>query len=110
MKGGGNRRILRGEEDYEISYMYTCKDSIMNPKTLFEKVEEGESLVQGTVYTCTQQNLPVLMALVQSVIRRLPNSLCPMGRIHGRTHGCKWSLLKVREGKYKREHEGPRWN
>jgi hypothetical protein len=24
-----------------------------------------------------------------------------MGRIHGRTHGCKWSLLKGREGKYK---------
>jgi hypothetical protein len=24
-----------------------------------------------------------------------------------RTHGCKWSLLKVREGKYKREHDDP---
>jgi hypothetical protein len=22
------------------------------------------------------------------------------GRVHGRTHGCKGSLLKVREGKY----------
>jgi hypothetical protein len=38
------------------------------------------------------------MMLVQSVIRRLPNSLCPSGRTHGRTHGWKWSLLKVREG------------
>jgi hypothetical protein len=28
------------------------------------------------------------------------------GKIHGRTHGCKWSLLKVREGKYKREQGG----
>jgi hypothetical protein len=37
------------------------------------------------------------MALVQSVIRRLPNPLCPVGRIHHRTHGCKGSLLKVRE-------------
>jgi hypothetical protein len=27
-------------------------------------------------------------------------------RIHGGTHGCKWSLLKVRDGKYKREHDG----
>jgi hypothetical protein len=29
-----------------------------------------------------------------------------LGRIHGRTHECKWSLLKVREGKYKRKHGG----
>jgi hypothetical protein len=46
----------------------------------------------------------MLTALVQSVIRRLPNSLCPAGRIHRRTRGHKWSLLKVREGKYKGEH------
>jgi hypothetical protein len=33
--------------------------------------------------------------------------LCvPQGRIHGRTCGYKWSLLKVREAKYKREHGG----
>jgi hypothetical protein len=44
--------------------------------------------------------LAVLMALVLSVIRKLPNSLC-LGRIHGRTCGCNGSLLKVREGKYK---------
>jgi hypothetical protein len=25
------------------------------------------------------------------------------------TRGCKWSLLKVRERKYKMEHGGPRW-
>jgi hypothetical protein len=36
--------------------------------------------------------------------------LCvPQGRMHGRTRGCKWSLLKVREGKYKRGHGGTRW-
>jgi hypothetical protein len=35
--------------------------------------------------------------MVQSVIRRLPNSLCPVGRIHGKTCGCKWSLLKLKE-------------
>jgi hypothetical protein len=29
-----------------------------------------------------------------------------MGRIHFRTHGCKWNLLKVRKGKYKEEHGG----
>jgi hypothetical protein len=29
--------------------------------------------------------------------QELPNSLCPMGRIHRRTCGCKRSLLKVRE-------------
>jgi hypothetical protein len=36
--------------------------------------------------------------------------LCvPCGRTHGRTHRCKWSLLKFKEGNYKREHGGPRW-
>jgi hypothetical protein len=48
----------------------------------------------------------VITALVQSVIRRFPNSLCPAGRIYHRMHGCKWSLLKVRKGKYKGEHGG----
>jgi hypothetical protein len=28
----------------------------------------------------------------------------PPGRIHGRIHGCKGSLLKVKEGKYKGKH------
>jgi hypothetical protein len=28
------------------------------------------------------------------------------GTIHGRTHRCKESLLKFREGKYKKEHGG----
>jgi hypothetical protein len=37
-------------------------------------------------------------------MRKLPNSLCLTGRIHSRTYGCKWSLLKVRKGKYKGEH------
>jgi hypothetical protein len=46
------------------------------------------------------------MVLVHSVIRRLPNSLCPLGRMHGRTHGCKGSLLKVRGEKYKGKHGG----
>jgi hypothetical protein len=41
------------------------------------------------------------MAKVQSVIR-FPNSLCLTWKHPGRTCGCKWSLLKVREGKYKR--------
>jgi hypothetical protein len=29
-----------------------------------------------------------------------------VGRIHSRPRGCKWSLLKVRKGKYKGEHGG----
>jgi hypothetical protein len=37
------------------------------------------------------------------MIRRPPNSLCPPGRIHSKTHGCKGSLSKVRKGKFKRE-------
>jgi hypothetical protein len=48
----------------------------------------------------------MITALVQSVIRRLPNSLCPTRK----NHGCKRSLLKVREGKYKREHGRYRWS
>jgi hypothetical protein len=46
------------------------------------------------------------MALVQSVIRKLPYSSYPMGRIHFRTPGCKGSLSNSREGKYKAEHGG----
>jgi hypothetical protein len=46
----------------------------------------------------------MLMALVQSGIRRLPYSLCPVEKIHCRTRGHKWNFLKVREGKYKGEH------
>jgi hypothetical protein len=42
-----------------------------------------------------------------SVIKRLPNSLYPAGRIHGKTCGCKWSLLKVREGNTKGPWQGP---
>jgi hypothetical protein len=53
-------------------------------------------------YDC--KGVCVLMMLVESVIRRLQNSLCLKGRIHRRTHGCKWNLLKVRKVKYKREH------
>jgi hypothetical protein len=49
-----------------------------------------------------------LMAPIESVIRRHPDSLCLVGRIHCRTHGCKGSLLKVREEKYKGEHGGHR--
>jgi hypothetical protein len=28
------------------------------------------------------------------------------GIIHGKIHACKWSLLKVKEKKYKKEHCG----
>jgi hypothetical protein len=63
---------------------------------------------RGRVYLISRnsEHLVILTALVQSVIRRLPNSFCPSGRIHGRTHGCKWSLLKIRNGKYKGKHGG----
>jgi hypothetical protein len=50
------------------------------------------------------------MTMMQSVIRRLPNSLCPARKKPWQvTRGCKQTLLKVREGNYKREHGGPRW-
>jgi hypothetical protein len=48
----------------------------------------------------------LVTALVQSVTGRLTDSLSGWGRIHGRTRGCKGSLLKVREGKYEREQGG----
>jgi hypothetical protein len=44
----------------------------------------------------------LLTAPVQSVIKRLLNSLCSTVR----NPGSKGSLLKVREGKYKGEHGG----
>jgi hypothetical protein len=48
----------------------------------------------------------LLTAAVQSVIKRLPNSLFQPGRIHGRTYGHKGSLLNVKEAKYKKELGG----
>jgi hypothetical protein len=52
----------------------------------------------------------MLMVLVQSIIRRLPNSLYPGGKNPLQQHRCKCSLLKVRKGKYKGEYGGPRWS
>jgi hypothetical protein len=53
-------------------------------------------------------DLVVLVALGQSVIRTLPDSLYPTGQSPDRTRGYKWSLLKVRKGKHKWEHFGNR--
>jgi hypothetical protein len=48
----------------------------------------------------------VLMALMQSIIRRLPNSLYPTRRNPWQDMRCKGSLLKVREEKNKWKHVG----
>jgi hypothetical protein len=44
------------------------------------------------------------------VIRRLPKPLCPSGKNPWQDTGYKGSSLKVKEGKYKREHGRHRWN
>jgi hypothetical protein len=61
----------------------------------------GHRVLYSIIFT----DVILLTAPVQSTTR-LANSLCPLGRICGRTHGCKRSLLKVRKGKYKGEHSG----
>jgi hypothetical protein len=38
------------------------------------------------------------------VVRRLLYLHTQLERVHGRTPGYKWSLLKIREGKYKGKH------
>jgi hypothetical protein len=43
----------------------------------------------------------VLMAMVWSVISRLPNSLCPLGKNPWQDTWVKWSLFKVRKGNTK---------
>jgi hypothetical protein len=49
----------------------------------------------------------ILLAAECSLLSKDFQILCvPWGRIDGRTCGYKWSLLKVREGKYEREHGG----
>jgi hypothetical protein len=42
----------------------------------------------------------VLMVPVQSD-KKTSKIFIPLGRIHGRTCECKWTLFKVRKGKYK---------
>jgi hypothetical protein len=51
-----------------------------------------------------------------SIVLPLPSvngagSVCDenTSKFHGRIRGYKWSLLKIRERKYKEEHGGPRW-
>jgi hypothetical protein len=73
------------------------KGSQTRPQTFSE---EGEPVRNSL------QPLLMLITLVQPVIRRLSNPLCPLGRIHLRTCRCKGFLLKFREEKYKREHGG----
>jgi hypothetical protein len=51
----------------------------------------------------------MLMAPVQSV-QKTSKFFVSHEKNSGRTCGCKGSLLKVRERKYKREHGGHRWN
>jgi hypothetical protein len=46
----------------------------------------------------------MLMALVHSVIRRLPNSSYPIRKNPWQDTWVKWNLLKFREGKYKGKH------
>jgi hypothetical protein len=76
-----------------LEYAQTC--SAFTPQYLF------------FVYTYLLPEGPeiilLLTVLVQSMTRRLANPY-PCGRIHDRTHGYKWSSLKVREEKYKRKH------
>jgi hypothetical protein len=80
--------------------------------------EDGQSLASlGCISRpCLKQNLTLESGILGLDVRCLgwallvalrPENfqiLCvPPGRINGRTHGCKWSLLKVRKGKYKGE-------
>jgi hypothetical protein len=51
-------------------------------------------------------HMEVLMTLVQSVIRRLTNSLCPREESMAGHMGINGVYLKIREGKHKREHGG----
>jgi hypothetical protein len=53
------------------------------------------------------QSAILLVEVVESLIRRLPNSCFALERIHGRTHGYKESLIKVRKGKSKVNMVGP---
>jgi hypothetical protein len=46
---------------------------------------------------------------VQSVIKRFPNFCVLRGGTHSRIREFNWSLLKVREGNYKRGHNGSMW-
>jgi hypothetical protein len=42
--------------------------------------------------------------------QKISKFFVPCGRIHGRTHGYKGSLLNIKKGKYKREHGWYRWS
>jgi hypothetical protein len=70
-----------------IIFTLTVSESTQNMNLLFPHFSESDVMF--------------LRVLVQSVVKKLSNSLCPTGRIHHRTHECKWSILKLRKEKYK---------
>jgi hypothetical protein len=65
-------------------------------KLLLLSSPEGSNLILMTF----------LMALVQVCDQKTSKFFVPRGRICGRTCGCKWNLLEVREEKYKGKHGG----
>jgi hypothetical protein len=48
------------------------------------------------------------MVVIQSVIRRFPNSLCPTWKHPGRTHGCNEVYCKLGK-EITKGHSGARW-
>jgi hypothetical protein len=75
--------LVRGSSEHGVT-----DGSIL---TFCLKVAEFGDTVAGTGAACDQKTSKFF------VLR---------GRIHDRTRGCKWNLLKARGGKYKREHDG----
>jgi hypothetical protein len=73
---------------------------------LKRNIQQGRcsSIVQGG----EEFRKGLLPAGMESVLEDFQILCVLWRRIHHRTHGCKWSLLKVREGKRKREHGGHR--
>jgi hypothetical protein len=55
-------------------------------------------------------HMEVLMTLVQSVIRRLTNSLCPREESMAGHMGINGVYLKLGKGNTKGSMVGPRWN
>jgi hypothetical protein len=69
-------------------------------------LEENKSINIAFYLFNSMAGLPKML-LVLVCDQKSTNFFVLCGRIHGRTHGYKWSLLKVREEKYKGKHGWP---
>jgi hypothetical protein len=100
--------MVLNEENFDFKGHYPLKS---NPIAVANLQNDVTLMHLVSFYECCcrlRQGLSLWAQIVSGILESVTSKFfVPLGRIHDRTSGCKWSLLRVREGKYKMEHGGP---